>query len=268
MKRFIQFAFLLILISRYSMAQPSNDDVTSRVNDGSRPDSNQTHKAQKKSWKLLQIQMGLAYGGRSNAGFGQPNPGLILSMETCTFAFGFKELHGAGIGFSVFEFMFSSSLDAENKTGNWSSDGTPTSLFPVYLYYPLFSKERKAGKWQVHSPFGYVFAGGSGWGFPNNYLHIGVSTILTTWNVTRTRNALTPPPQDIFAAVTDLIFRAYPTMNVGLQAGFFYSGRYNVEADVPYTGGFGQPQTLALPVDNNYGFYISLRFGMGAVFIK
>jgi hypothetical protein len=41
-----------------------------------------------------------------------------------------------------------------------------------------------------------------------------------------------------------------------------------VEVETPFTGRFGEPQTLGLPVDKNYGFYISLRFGMGAAFVK
>jgi hypothetical protein len=270
-KRFVQIALLLILISKSGMAQPFSEDTAFLKNGKSQPDSNQANKGPRKSWKLFQMQTGLAYGSRSNAGYGQPGPGLILPTEIGTFAFGFERLHGAGLGFSVFEFMLSSSLGPDKKTGNWSSDGTPTSLFPVYLYYPIFSKERKIKKWQVHSPFGYLFAGGSGWGWPNNYLHIGVNTILVTWDVSRQRDPLDPfvrPARDIFDAIATAIVRAYPTMNLGVQAGFFYSGRYNERIESPFTGRFGEPPTLDLTVDKNYGFYVSLRIGFGAAFIK
>ncbi len=183
-----------------------------------------------RDWDMRSLDFGIGYGDRSNVGFGKQDRGVVVSMTALSFARGFNSTNGFGIGTSIYEGMWSGRNDSKK---GMSSHGLPASFFPIYIYFPTFYKINRykltENIWlDKKSPFIYAFAGGSLWGKPNDYFHIGIGSF---WDVGNSEEGL--------------------PLVVGIQVGAFASSSYVADN--------------GKDIDNRLGVYMTLKLGYGRI---
>jgi hypothetical protein len=130
----------------------------------------------------------------------------------------------------------------------------------VYAYYPVYTGRKsvryRSAQKPVRSPFVYVFGGGSGWGDPNNYMHVGISAVFSTFSLSGAGGSQTTYYGESGAGalgrmLADALMTALPVGNFELRAGLFRSSGYDDAAG---------------HMDGNTGLYVAVRMGVGAVF--
>ena len=194
---------------------------TGACQDSDRPDkmtSIATRPATDRGWQMRLMGFGLGYGTRSNSGPGGRTSGFVVGVDAITFAFGFNGLGGVGFGTTIWETLASGGKEPPDESGTlqFSGNGMPCSLFPVYLYYPLSWTTRHSRFLESpghivrlangQQPTAYLFAGGSGWAPYGSYLHAGVAKVFDLGE----GPGLTArgPDLPMFAAIQASVFRS------------------------------------------------------------
>ena len=203
---------------------------------------------------FIPLNFSIGFGSGTDVGYGKKNTSLILSFEAFPIAFSIPALNNIGISTALYESWYTSAKgpqvnnyyipQSETKSNvEWSNKGVPSSWFPIYIYYPLYSKvnldryyiTRSQGvEGTFLSPFVHLYFGGSAWGTGHNYFHLGVAI---TWS--------------FYGPGLSERVRSYTIYNTGFQTGLFYSSGYTEN---------GQD------IKGTIGFLITYRVGIGAVF--
>ena len=258
MKKFI-ILFVVMFVANFEKVS-AQDSLSSSFSSKKSDNSPKPGVSMQRAWSIFSpMDLELGYGGQSDVGYGKGDPGFVGTLTLFRIAYGFSSLNNLGIGTALLEGTFAS----PNGQENWSVKGLPSSFFPIYVYYPLFSYDRRfddAKGTKVKSPFIYLFAGGSAWNDSNSYVHLGIRATLLTWNMEEM-------PHPINATLADLIvmmlYEAVPRMNFGVQAGIIYTSSYKVNNvyNWDYENNYFENKQ---EVGGNFGFYMSFTCGIGA----
>lgn len=188
------------------------------------------------NYLIFDLGFGMGLGSGTDIGYGNKSTGFSFYAQIFEIGYGFTDLGNLGFGTMVYEMYAGSTIKEDGKNG-LKSAGLPSSWFPFYIYYPLsydqtVSTYGRASSYML-SPILYLQAGGSMWGTQNNYYNIGA---VLQWSF------LMPGSSGMIVPYI-----------AGAHIGIFHTPEYS---------------SLGKNFGSKTGFYISFRFGMGAIIPK